>query len=92
MHRYRFLSSLALTAVLVTPVTSQAAGRPDGRREGSTRVRVYDRRHRDYHVWDHHEDQVYRQYLGDNHRTYRRYSNLSRRQQGTYWTWRHTER
>ena len=37
------------------------------------------------------EDQAYRQYLGDQHMKYRRYSTLNRKRQTTYWTWRHTQ-
>ena len=90
MHRYRFLSSFVLTAALLAPVTSHAAVGPDERHDQKT-VRVYDRSHKDYHVWDDREDHTYRQYLGDNHRTYRGISKLSRRQQATYWNWRHKQ-
>jgi hypothetical protein len=91
MHRYRFLSSLVLTAALLAPVTGHAAVGPDERHDRKNQVRVYDRAHRDYHVWDDREDHVYRQYLGDNHRTYRGLSRLSRQQQRTYWNWRHKQ-
>jgi hypothetical protein len=90
MQRYRFLSSLVLTAALLAPATSHAAARSDGRHDQKT-VRVYDRSHKDYHVWDDREDHTYRQYLGDNHRTYRGISKLSRKQQVTYWNWRHKQ-
>jgi hypothetical protein len=47
--------------------------------------------HNDYHMWDDHEDQAYRQYVGDQHMRYRGYSKLSRKQQTSYWKWRHTQ-
>jgi hypothetical protein len=91
MHRYRILSSLVLTAALLVPVASHAAVKEDARRDQRVQVRVYDRTHRDYHVWNGDEDRVYRQYLGDRHRSYRGYSRLSRTQQRGYWNWRHTQ-
>ena len=52
-------------------------------------VRVYDRYHRDYHVWDEREDRAYRGYWAEQHRGYRVYGRLSRPQQRAYWNWRH---
>ncbi|HEV3062996.1 MAG TPA: hypothetical protein VGY48_32425 [Vicinamibacterales bacterium] len=91
MQNHRILSSLALMAALLVPVTSQAAAGQDGRRDAKRPARVYDRAHKDYHTWDANEDHVYRQYLGDNHQSYRGYSKLSRGQQKTYWNFRHTQ-
>lgn len=53
------------------------------------RVRVYDGYHRDYHHWDHDEDDAYRRYLGEHHEDYRDYNKLNKDQQRDYWNWRH---
>jgi hypothetical protein len=90
MHGHRFLASLIVGAALLAPVPIQAAAGPQERRPVTTQKRVYDRSHKDYHVWDDREDQAYRQYFGDQHMKYRGYSRLSHKQQTTYWTWRHT--
>jgi hypothetical protein len=90
MQHYRIMSSLVLTAALLAPIAGYAAARQDRRRDEKIQVRVYDRTHKDYHVWNDREDHMYRQYLGDRHKAYRGYSRLSRTQQRTYWNWRHT--
>jgi hypothetical protein len=91
MHTHRFLSSLIVTAALLAPVAASAAATPAGARETTTQKRVYDRSHKDYHVWDNNEDQAYRTYLGDQHIKYRSYSTLGRKKQTTYWNYRHTQ-
>jgi hypothetical protein len=53
-------------------------------------VRMYDVDHRDYHHWDHHEDIVYRQYLGERHENYRDFNKRSADEQKDYWNWRHS--
>jgi hypothetical protein len=87
--RHRFLGSLIITAAVLAPGVGQAAGAPEGR--ATVLFRVYDRTYRDYHVWDDREDHAYRRYFGYRHRHYRRYSRLSRRQQASYWHWRHED-
>ena len=89
MHAHRFLGAVIVAAALLAPVAASAAATPAGPRETASQKRVYDRSHKDYHVWDDREDQAYRQYLGDNHRTYRPIAKLSNKQQTTYWNSRH---
>jgi hypothetical protein len=94
MHAHRFFSSLVVTVGLLAPglgVGVAAAQERVAIKAGPVQLRVYDRSHKDYHVWDDHEDQTYRKYLNDNHRTYRPISKLSRGQQTTYWNSRHAE-
>jgi hypothetical protein len=91
MHRHRFLSSLIVATALLAPVSSLAAARPGGSPQVTAQVRIYDRSHRDYHVWDDREDQAYRHYLGDQHLKYRSYSTLSHRRQTGYWNYRHKQ-
>jgi hypothetical protein len=85
MYGHRLLGSLILASAVVAPVASYAAAPAP-----TLEVRVYDSRHKDYHVWDNREDQRYRLYLGNHHRKYRGYSSLNHKQQTTYWTWRHS--
>jgi hypothetical protein len=90
VHAHRFLSSLIVAAALLGPGLGQAVSAAQVRAEvGPVTVRVYDRSHKDYHVWDDHEDQTYRQYLNDSHQTYRPIAKLSNKQQTAYWNTRH---
>jgi hypothetical protein len=52
-------------------------------------LRVYDEPNRDYHRWDGREERAYRVYLGEQHREYREFGRLERRDQDEYWAWRH---
>ena len=79
MHRYRILSAFVLTAALLAPVATHAAVREDARRAPKVQVRIDDCTHKDYHVWNDHEDHLYRQYLGDRHRSYRGYRDSTAR-------------
>jgi hypothetical protein len=90
MRRFQFLSLLVVGAALLAPMSSQAAGRSPAQVAVKAEVRVYDSGHKDYHVWDDHEDQTYRKYLTDNHQTYRPIAKLNNKQQNTYWNFRHT--
>jgi hypothetical protein len=93
MHGHRFLSSLIVTAALLAPGLGQTVASAQKRvavKVGPVTVRVYDRAHKDYHVWDDHEDRTYRQYLGDQHKKYRRFSRLNQKKQTTYWNYRHS--
>lgn len=91
MHAHRFLGAAIVAAALLAPVAASAAATPAGAPETTNQKRVYDRSHKDYHVWDNNEDQAYRSYLGDQHIKYRSYSTLSRKRQTTYWNYRHTQ-
>jgi hypothetical protein len=94
MHKQRFLSSLVVTAALLAPglgLGVVAAQERAAVKAGPVTVRVYDRSHKDYHVWDDKEDQSYRRYLNDNHQTYRPIQKLSKKRQTTYWNSRHTD-
>jgi hypothetical protein len=91
MHAHRFLGAAIVAAALLAPVAASAAATPAAAPETTSQKRVYDRSHKDYHVWDNNEDQAYRSYLGDQHIKYRSYSTLSRKRQTTYWNYRHTQ-
>jgi hypothetical protein len=94
MHGHRILSSLIVTAALFAPALGQtvAAGQERAAvKAGPVTVRVYDRAHKDYHVWDDHEDRTYRTYLTDSHRSYRPIAKLSNKEQTKYWNSRHRD-
>jgi hypothetical protein len=77
------IPALILAATLVAPILA-----PNVASAGQER-RVYDRYHRDYHVWDDREDRAYRQYLAEQHRRYLTYERQRRARQTAYWRWRH---
>ena len=94
MHGQRFLSSLVVTAALLAPGMGQAVAAAQTRAEiqaGPVTLRVYDKVHKDYHVWDDQEDRTYREYLSHNHQPYRPIAKISQKRQTAYWNTRHTD-
>ena len=94
MRAHQFMSSLIVTAALLAPGLGQAVASAQTRaavKVGPVTLRVYDRSHKDYHVWDDQEDQRYRTYLNDSHQTYRPIAKLNKKQQTMYWNSRHTD-
>jgi hypothetical protein len=93
-RRYRFLSSLVLTAVLAAPVAMIAAARPqdddhkEQNKQGENNKRYYDKGHKDYHTWDANEDRSYAQYQTEHHQKHE-FVQLNSQQQTNYWAWRH---
>jgi hypothetical protein len=90
----KHIPAFLLMAALATPTLALAAARaqesrPSQEQRTTAQRRVYDRSHKDYHVWDGREDQAYRSWLGEQHRDYRDYSKLKRKDQTQYWQWRH---
>ncbi|HEV3060218.1 MAG TPA: hypothetical protein VGY48_18380 [Vicinamibacterales bacterium] len=82
--------ALILAATLAAPAMMGLASASAQVRVGvAVGPRVYDRRHRDYHVWDGREDREYRQYLTERHHRYVAYARQRRAQQSAYWQWRH---
>ncbi|HVH88235.1 MAG TPA: hypothetical protein VM912_16055 [Terriglobales bacterium] len=86
----RFIISLSLASALTAPIAMQAQDRDD-HRDRDDRNRVYDRAHHDYHNWTPDEDRSYRQWYGETYsgRQYRDYRKLHRKDQDSYWNWRH---
>jgi hypothetical protein len=78
---------LILAATFAGPGVLPAAQVSVGVTVGSRRV--YDRDHRDYHVWNRGEDRAYRQYLAERHLRYVSYARQRRIHQSGYWQWRH---
>ena len=81
------LSSMALAAALAVPAALAIA--PGLQAQPVVQVRVYDRYHHDYHVWDDREDHAYRGYWLERHRPYVVYGRIGRPEQRRYWNWRH---
>jgi len=82
----RYLASLILTAGFVVPTAIIAAPRPQS---VGVQVRVYDKKHKDYHNWDDHENHQWGMYLSENHKRSHEYAKASNREQQQYWNWRH---
>jgi hypothetical protein len=83
--KHPILSSMALAAALAAPVMIPTSLQG----QVGVSIKVYDRDHKDYHVWDDREDKAYRVFLGERHRDYVEYKKLNRRDQSDYWKWRH---
>jgi hypothetical protein len=75
---------MTATAVLLASMWLGGAGCAVG-------LRVYDPGYGDYHVWDRHEESVFRIYLSGRHESYRQFRSLDRDQQREYWKWRHEQ-
>lgn len=86
-HADRYVASLLLAAALAAPISIMAAPTPE---EHSVQVRINDRRHKDYHAWDDHENHAWGAYQTSNHRRHYEYARAHRREQDRYWNWRHS--
>ena len=83
-------AALALIGALAVPLGAAAsASAQDRDHPDRAEHRVYDRTHKDYHVWNDHENQAYRSWLGERQLKYRDYGRLKHKQQNDYWQWRH---
>jgi hypothetical protein len=85
-NAHRYISSLFLAAALAAPVAIMAAPGPQ---EASVQVRVYDRDHKDYHNWDDRENHAWGLYLTDNHKKSHEFTKANKKEQSSYWNWRH---
>ena len=83
----RFISSLFLAAALAAPVAMMAAPGPQA---VGIQVRVYDRDHKDYHNWDDNENRAWGVYLTQNHKRPHEYKAANKKEQSSYWNWRHS--
>jgi hypothetical protein len=87
----RFYGIALLSATLLAPVATLAQDdhRNEQRREAENNRR-YHGRHHDEHAWNEHEDRAYRMWLGERHRKYNDFDRINRRDQQSYWDWRHS--
>jgi hypothetical protein len=82
-----FWTKALLGAVLVIPITLvPTTVRAED--HGAT-LSYHDKKHNDDHEWNSHEDQAYRLYVQQNHRTYGDFAKLKDNDQQKYWAWRH---
>jgi hypothetical protein len=82
------ISAIILAGAVLAPTVGQAAvSTPVG--QVHAEVRIFDRAHKDNHVWDDREDRAYRRYMEEHHRKYVSVQRLSRARQNQYWNWRH---
>jgi hypothetical protein len=51
--------------------------------------RYYDRRHKDYHEWNNHEDRAWHMYWEQRHRPYVDWGRAPEVERQRYWAWRH---
>ena len=84
MYGHRLATAIVLATALLAPAAVRAA-------DSTVQIRLFDRTHKDYHVWDSREDQMYRQRLTDQHRKYKTFARQSHKNQDAYWGWRHTQ-
>jgi hypothetical protein len=90
-RKYRYLSSIILTAALAGPAVMMATASPqdDSRHEQREhQKRYYDKHHKDYHNWDSNEDHAYQRWQSERHEK-RPFIKLNTRQKTVYWGWRH---
>lgn len=73
----RYLGTLLLSAVLISPVLMSGCA-----------ARVYDYDGHDYHHWDHQEVVYYQQWEVDTHRRHVDYDRRNQNEQREYWHWR----
>lgn len=88
----RFSNIGVVAAVLmvpsaILPLRALAQEHREERRENNQRY--HDAKHKDDHDWNDHEDQAYRMWNQERHRTYTDFSKLRDRDRQAYWNWRH---
>jgi Ni/Co efflux regulator RcnB len=84
----KIVSALLLTVALAVPVALTA--RDQDHQKAAIQVKVYqDQRHHDTHEWNDNENQRYQTYLTEHHKKNRDFDKISRKDQNSYWDWRH---
>ncbi len=81
----RYLTVLFLSAALAGSVSVRA----DDHRSDTQTKRYYDKQGHDYHEWNQNEDQVYHQYLTENHKKDRDFAKTTSAEKKDYFKWRH---
>jgi hypothetical protein len=95
MKHPALLSFLVMSTLAAPALTGIASANPAVAQAGHRREReprVYDREHKDYHLWNDVENRTYRGWLTTRHFTYRQYSRLRAAERRAYWRWRHDHR
>ena len=81
------LGSLIFVLGLLAPATLTAQDRADNHSRQTQRY--YDKQNKDWHEWNDGENQAYQRYTQENKRPNRDFHRLPKRQQQTYFQWRH---
>jgi len=81
----KILTALSLSVALMAPITMYAGQDHDRDHHD----RYYDKKHKDYHEWNAHEDQAWRIYWQQRHHAYIDWNRASEAQRQAYWNWRH---
>jgi hypothetical protein len=81
----RYLTVLFVGAALAGSVPARA----DDHHADSHTKRYYDSTARDYHEWNQNENQVYHQYVTENHKRDREFAQTNRTERKDYFKWRH---
>ena len=84
-----FRNAALLGAALVIPVAMAPTALLAQDHQDHKVVTYHDKDHNDDHEWNTHENQAYRVYTKENHRTYKTFSTLKENDQQAYWGWRH---
>lgn len=88
-----FFSAVLLSSALLVPAAVLALDHHEREEHEHARIhRYYDRDRKDWHEWNEHEDRAYRRYLEQQRREYRDWNDVPRREQSSYWRWRHAHR
>ena len=86
----RYLTALFLTAALAGSVSLRADDDDHEHRSNRHVKRYYDPDARDYHEWNQHENNLYRQYAKENRKRERDFAKMNRRERQEYFRWRHS--
>ncbi len=76
----RFVNPLLLAAAMIFPMVGTGC---------AARVRYYDTKYHDYHVWNPSESRAYQEYWNERGKQYREWTDLNEHEQREYWEWRH---
>jgi len=79
-HIRRFSGQFLLAAAMIFAFIGAAC---------AARVRYYDTKYNDYHVWGPSESRAYQQYWYERGKQYREWTDLNEHEQREYWDWRH---
>jgi hypothetical protein len=84
----KLLVILPMSGALLLSPSLFAQDRDHG--DHDNRHHVYDKRNKDYHDFDEHEDRAWRIYWQQHHHNYIDWDRASARQRQDYWNWRHS--
>ena len=83
------LCSAACIATLLPVFAQDRKGDNDRAQQHRSSYAYYDSKHRDWHPWNHEEEESYQRYAKEHHSENSDFAGLSERQQQQYWKWRH---